>query len=62
MSACIYRPLQASTIFDTACSERIQQFDDAESDDDDSSTWNDKEISFVSPVEQEKYYQDLTID
>ena len=47
--------LQAATIFDTACSERIQQFDDAESDDDDSSTWNDKEISFVSPVEQEKY-------
>ena len=48
--------LQASNIFDTACAERIQQFDDAESDeDDDSSTWNDKEIAFISPVEQERY-------
>jgi hypothetical protein len=36
--------------FEAACSERIQPFDDSESDDEENSPWLEKEISFVSSI------------
>ncbi len=44
VSACFLQP-SAATLFEQACSDRIQQLDDADSDED---LWDEKEITFSS--------------
>ncbi len=45
-------------MFEAACSTRIQQFDDSdESEDEDTvNTWTSKEISFTSPMDQNRLH------
>ena len=44
-------------MFEAACHTRIQQFDDSEEseEEEDTSTWTDKEVSFTSRLDQHRY-------
>jgi len=51
-----YSCIQSPGYFEAACESRIQQFDDSdgESEEEDTSTWTDKEVSFTSPMDRNR--------
>jgi hypothetical protein len=44
---------ESTALFEAACAEKIQQFDDSESDEEESSTWADREVTFTSPMDRQ---------
>ena len=50
----VHFSLQAAVLFEAACADKIQQFDDSESDDEEPSRWADKEMAFTSPMEHQR--------